>query len=613
MVDEVRALVAFDSSLGEPLVAGLPYLAAEAVYAIRHEMATTLDDVLLRRTRAHLLDRSASLAAAPAVARIMAAELGWDDATTAAQIDQYRALCAAEETAGDDPPTTHHDRPATPMSPTPPIEFGASSADVVFALRRRGHRDPRRLPRRAPQHLRGGRRRGSRSPNRAATGGRSRSTGRSPVRFRSWPMWSFDPATTEQVAAVARACNIARVPLTVAGGRSGVCGAADPGVRRCGARHHGARRHRSRSTRSPVSSRCCAGTFGPDLERELQERARALGRPLPAEFRPGHRRRLGRVPRRRAVLHPLRQDRRHGHRPRGRSGRRHDHPHRWSPRGCRRSRPHPADPRLGGHARDHHQGVVANPSAAAARASGGLRVRVVRRRRGGLPIGDAQRRDAGRPAAVRRRGVGTRSGRRRQQLCAARARRGRRGDRRRDHGRRRGGEQRCGWNAGRRRARRGLARASQRHHRAAGADPQGLRGRHDGDRRTVVGARQPLRQRSGCAPGRADRPGGHLPPVAQLLRRRLPVLHVRRHSPARSGRSRRTSRCGTPASAPCSPAAATCRITTASDSTGRGSCPRRSAASHAVLQTIKSALDPNGILNPGKLGFTSAFGPVPWP
>ena len=44
--DEVRALVAFDASLGDPLVVGLPYLRAEAVYAVRHEMATTLDDVL---------------------------------------------------------------------------------------------------------------------------------------------------------------------------------------------------------------------------------------------------------------------------------------------------------------------------------------------------------------------------------------------------------------------------------------------------------------------------------------------------------------------------------------------------------------------------------------
>ena len=99
--DEVRALVAFDASLGDPLVVGLPYLRAEAVYAARHEMATTLDDVLARRTRAHLLDRSATLAAAADVAALMQAELGWSDDETARQVDRYAAMCAAEELAGD--------------------------------------------------------------------------------------------------------------------------------------------------------------------------------------------------------------------------------------------------------------------------------------------------------------------------------------------------------------------------------------------------------------------------------------------------------------------------------------------------------------------------------
>ena len=75
----------------------LPYLRAEAVYAVRHEMATTLDDVLLRRTRAHLFDRPATLAAATDVAALLAGELGWDAAETERQVAAYRAIVAAEE------------------------------------------------------------------------------------------------------------------------------------------------------------------------------------------------------------------------------------------------------------------------------------------------------------------------------------------------------------------------------------------------------------------------------------------------------------------------------------------------------------------------------------
>jgi glycerol-3-phosphate dehydrogenase len=96
---EVRALIALDASLGEPLVPGLRYVRAEAVHAARREMATTLDDVLLRRTRAHLFDREASLAAAPAVARLLAPELGWDDDEIDAQVAAYRAICEREAAA----------------------------------------------------------------------------------------------------------------------------------------------------------------------------------------------------------------------------------------------------------------------------------------------------------------------------------------------------------------------------------------------------------------------------------------------------------------------------------------------------------------------------------
>jgi glycerol-3-phosphate dehydrogenase len=103
---EVLALIALDASLGEPLVAGLPYVRAEAVYAVRREMATTLDDVLLRRTRAHLFDRAATRAAAPDVARLLAGELGWDDAETTRQVAAYERLCDREEAAAAPTPET---------------------------------------------------------------------------------------------------------------------------------------------------------------------------------------------------------------------------------------------------------------------------------------------------------------------------------------------------------------------------------------------------------------------------------------------------------------------------------------------------------------------------
>lgn len=96
---EIEGLIAAQPSLGEIMIEGLPYVGAEVVFAVRHEMAVTLEDVLSRRTRALLFDRRSALHAAPAVARMMADILGWDEERIAREIDAFGELCHHEETS----------------------------------------------------------------------------------------------------------------------------------------------------------------------------------------------------------------------------------------------------------------------------------------------------------------------------------------------------------------------------------------------------------------------------------------------------------------------------------------------------------------------------------
>jgi glycerol-3-phosphate dehydrogenase len=62
-------------------------------------MATTLVDVLTRRTRAHLLDRTATVDAALDVASLLAVELGWDAAERDRQLAEYLELADQEQAA----------------------------------------------------------------------------------------------------------------------------------------------------------------------------------------------------------------------------------------------------------------------------------------------------------------------------------------------------------------------------------------------------------------------------------------------------------------------------------------------------------------------------------
>ncbi len=79
-------------SLGERLHEKFSTMAAEVVWAVRHEMARTVEDFLSRRTRALLLDARASVEMVPKVAELMKRELGRDESWAEEQIHRFRGL-----------------------------------------------------------------------------------------------------------------------------------------------------------------------------------------------------------------------------------------------------------------------------------------------------------------------------------------------------------------------------------------------------------------------------------------------------------------------------------------------------------------------------------------
>lgn len=90
----VVGLTGVRPDLAVPLHEGLGITGAQVVWAARHEMARTVEDVLARRTRALFLDARSALAMAPAVARLLAKELGHDTAWQERQLTDFQAVVA---------------------------------------------------------------------------------------------------------------------------------------------------------------------------------------------------------------------------------------------------------------------------------------------------------------------------------------------------------------------------------------------------------------------------------------------------------------------------------------------------------------------------------------
>jgi len=96
LIDDLLALVKERRQLAVPLEGAEDYLAAEVVYAVTHEGARHLDDILTRRTRISIETFDRGVTAAPVVARLMADELGWGRARIREEVDHYLRRVEAE-------------------------------------------------------------------------------------------------------------------------------------------------------------------------------------------------------------------------------------------------------------------------------------------------------------------------------------------------------------------------------------------------------------------------------------------------------------------------------------------------------------------------------------
>ncbi|WP_216215191.1 glycerol-3-phosphate dehydrogenase/oxidase [Amycolatopsis aidingensis] len=100
-VRELLELIRQRPELAEPIPGGQEYLKAEAVYAVTHEGALHLEDLLTRRMRISVEAADRGLAAAPEVAQLVAPVLGWSAARTRREVEHYAERVRAELAAQD--------------------------------------------------------------------------------------------------------------------------------------------------------------------------------------------------------------------------------------------------------------------------------------------------------------------------------------------------------------------------------------------------------------------------------------------------------------------------------------------------------------------------------
>ncbi len=88
----IRALIKENPALGEKLSEKYDYTLAEVLWAVKHEMAHSVEDVLARRVRLLFVDAREAQKAAPRVAEYMAELLGHDKAWVDSQIEAFKRV-----------------------------------------------------------------------------------------------------------------------------------------------------------------------------------------------------------------------------------------------------------------------------------------------------------------------------------------------------------------------------------------------------------------------------------------------------------------------------------------------------------------------------------------
>jgi glycerol-3-phosphate dehydrogenase len=87
--EKVLALASENAALRDPILEAHPAIKAEVVYAVRHEMAATIEDVLARRIGMQLYSWRDAVQAAPVVGSLIAEELSWTSSFTRTAIMHY--------------------------------------------------------------------------------------------------------------------------------------------------------------------------------------------------------------------------------------------------------------------------------------------------------------------------------------------------------------------------------------------------------------------------------------------------------------------------------------------------------------------------------------------